>query len=100
LQVVDFSEGRRQRQRQQVPALTLHIVPKYVADFLMHFISEIYLSLPVLFISQFTPLIWSAYEGHVEVCKLLISARADVIARDEEYLPLPCTLFQNMSLIF
>ncbi len=66
----------------------------------MHFISEIYLSLPVLFISQNTPLIWSAYNGRVEVCKLLISARADVNARDNQYLPLPCTLFQNMSLIF
>ncbi len=49
----------------------------------MHFTSEIYLSLPVLFISQNTPLILSADEGHVEVCKLLISARADAAARDE-----------------
>jgi hypothetical protein len=66
-----------------VPALTLHIFPKDVADFLMHFISVIYPSLPVLFISQSTPLIGSAYFGRVEVCKLLISARADAAARDE-----------------
>ncbi len=83
MQVVDFSEGRRQRQKRPVPALTLHIVPKYVADFSMHFISEIYLSLPVPFISQVTPLILSASNDHVEVCKLLISARADAAARDE-----------------
>ena len=66
----------------------------------MHFNSVIYPSLPVLFISQNTPLILSAWKGHVEVCKLLISERADVNARDSEYLPLPCTFFQKMSLIF
>ncbi len=109
----------------------LHVCCIYVTDFWMHFISEIYPSLPVLFISRSTPfilsaseghveackllisaradvnarhglsLILSAYNGHVEVCKLLISARADVNATDDElYLPLPCTFFQNMSLIF
>ncbi len=67
----------------------------------MHFISDIYLSLSVPFIRQSSPLILSASGGHVEACKLLISERADVNARDNYwYLPLPCTLLQNMSLIF
>jgi hypothetical protein len=82
LQVVDFREGRRQRQKPIVPALTLHIFQKYVADIWMHFISEIRLSLPVLFIRQITALTAGAREGHVEICKLLISAKADAAARD------------------
>jgi hypothetical protein len=94
-----------------VPALTLHIFQKYVSDFWVHFIFEIRLSLPVLFIRQSTALMLSASnahdgfikgarERHVEICKLLISARADVNVKDEEYLPLPCTFFKNTSLIF
>jgi ankyrin repeat protein len=65
----------------------------------MHFISEIFLSLPVLFLSEMTSLLWAAHGGHVEACKLLISERADVNARSNTYLPLPCTFFQNVSLI-
>ncbi len=35
-----------------------------------------------LFFSEDTPLIWSAYEGHTDVCRLLLENAADVNARD------------------
>ena len=35
-----------------------------------------------LFFSQKTPLIWAAYKGHTDVCRLLLENAADVNARD------------------
>jgi hypothetical protein len=40
--------------------------------------------LTYMFFSQRTPLIWSAYKGHTDVCRLLLENAADVNARDEE----------------
>jgi ankyrin repeat protein len=38
----------------------------------------------VLFSSQRTPLIYAAAGNHVDVCKVLIAAGADVNAKDDE----------------
>ena len=35
-----------------------------------------------LFFSQMTPLIWSAVNGHTDVCRLLLENAADVNASD------------------
>jgi hypothetical protein len=35
-----------------------------------------------LFFSQFTPLIWSAFKGHTDLCRLLLENAADVNARN------------------
>jgi hypothetical protein len=50
-------------------------------------------------ISEQNPLHWSALGGHVEACKLLLSEKADVHARDKKYHPCPCMRFWNALLI-
>ena len=34
-----------------------------------------------LFFSQMTPLMYSAYSGHAEICRVLVASKADVAAR-------------------
>ena len=43
----------------------------------------------LLFFSQYTPLHWSAQEGHLEVTRLLVESKADVAARDRCFSPPP-----------
>ena len=61
--------SRRERQKQQVisPSVSFY-EPKLCL-------------LIYLFFSQVTPLIWSAYFGHAEICRVLVASKADVAAR-------------------
>jgi ankyrin repeat protein len=40
------------------------------------------------FFSQCTPLHLSAFQGHLEICRLLLQCNADIEAKDDMYLPL------------
>ena len=45
--------------------------------------------------SGYTALMWSAANGHLEICRLLISSKSDVNASDEEYAThTPLTFFE------
>ena len=42
-----------------------------------------------LFFNESTPLHWSAFYGHLEVCRLLVESKADVTARERCFSPPP-----------
>jgi ankyrin repeat protein len=49
----------------------------------------------VIFFSEFTPLHYSAYNGHLEVTRLLVESKADVAAMNLCFSPPPSPSFTH-----